>query len=37
MATPRTLYLGQGFEGISDAATREDIMERALGHLLPPG
>jgi hypothetical protein len=37
VATPSTLYLGQGFEGISDAATREEIMERALGHLLPPG
>jgi hypothetical protein len=29
--------VGQGFAGISDAATREGIMERALGHLLPPG
>ena len=37
VATPRTLYLGQEFEGISDAATREEIMDRALGHLLPPG
>jgi hypothetical protein len=27
----------RGFEGISDAATREEIMERARGHLLPPG
>ena len=35
IATPHTLYLGQGFEGISDAATRNAIMERALGHLLP--
>ena len=35
VATPRTLYLCQGFEGISDAA--KEIMERALGHLLPPG
>ena len=37
VATPRTLYLGQGFEGISDATTRNQIMERAVGHLLPPG
>jgi hypothetical protein len=35
VATPRTVYLGQGFEGISDAATRNQIMSRALGHLLP--
>jgi hypothetical protein len=35
VATPRTVYLGQGFEGISDAATRNEIMSRALGHLLP--
>jgi Zinc carboxypeptidase/Immune inhibitor A peptidase M6 len=35
VATPRTVYLGQGFEGISDEATRNEIMGRALGHLLP--
>jgi Zinc carboxypeptidase len=35
VATPRTIYLGQGFEGISDASTRNQIMDRALGHLLP--
>jgi Immune inhibitor A-like, MAM domain len=35
VATPRTLYLGQGFEGISDASTRNAIMSRTLGHLLP--
>jgi Zinc carboxypeptidase len=37
VATPRTIYLGQGFEGISDASTRNEIMGRALGHLLPAG
>jgi Zinc carboxypeptidase/Immune inhibitor A peptidase M6 len=35
VATPRTLYLGHGFEGISDASTRNEIMNRSLGHLLP--
>jgi Zinc carboxypeptidase/Immune inhibitor A peptidase M6 len=35
VATPRTVYLGQGFEGISDASTRNEIMKRSLGHLLP--
>jgi hypothetical protein len=35
IATPRTLYLGHGFEGISDAATRNEIMRRSVGHLLP--
>jgi Zinc carboxypeptidase len=35
VATPRTLYLGHGFEGISDADIRNQIMSRSLGHLLP--
>jgi Zinc carboxypeptidase/Immune inhibitor A peptidase M6 len=35
VATPRTVYLGQGFEGISDAETRNQIMDRTLAHLLP--
>jgi hypothetical protein len=37
IATPRTLYLGHGFEGITGTTTRDQIMERALGHLLLPG
>jgi hypothetical protein len=28
------LYFGFGFEGITDAATRADVMEAALDHLL---
>jgi hypothetical protein len=35
VATPHTIYLGQGFEGISDAATRNQIMGRAVDYLLP--
>ncbi|WP_430645605.1 M14 family zinc carboxypeptidase [Agromyces sp. GXS1127] len=34
VATPGSLYAGFGFEGITDAATRADWMERALDHLL---
>jgi hypothetical protein len=34
VATPGSLLAGFGFEGISDAATRADWMERALDHLL---
>ena len=30
-----TLYLGFGFEGISGVATRNEVMERTLDHLLP--
>jgi hypothetical protein len=37
IATPQTIYLGHGFEGITGATTRNEIMERVLGHLLPPG
>jgi hypothetical protein len=34
IATPDTLYMGFGFEGITDAATRDAVMGRALEHLL---
>jgi Immune inhibitor A peptidase M6 len=37
IATPQTIYLGHGFEGITGTTTRNQIMERVLGHLLPPG
>ncbi|MQA64132.1 MAG: zinc carboxypeptidase [Actinophytocola sp.] len=35
VATEDTLYLGFGFEGISDGATRNAVMGSALQHLLP--
>lgn len=35
VATPDTLYMGFGFEGISDASTRAMVMERAMDYLLP--
>jgi hypothetical protein len=35
VATPDTLYMGFGFEGISDAATRNQVMGRAIDYLLP--
>ncbi len=35
VATPDTLYMGFGFEGISDAATRNEVMARTIDHLLP--
>jgi hypothetical protein len=34
VATPDTLYMGFGFEGISDAATRNEIMGRTIDYLL---
>ena len=34
VATPDTVYLGFGFEGISDAATRSLLMGRAVEYLL---
>jgi hypothetical protein len=34
VATPDTLYLGFGFEGISGAPTRNELMGRAIGYLL---
>lgn len=34
VATADTLYMGFGIEGISDAATREEVMDAAVGYLL---
>jgi hypothetical protein len=34
IATGDTLYMGFGFEGISDAASRNVVMGRAMGYLL---
>jgi hypothetical protein len=34
IGTPQSLYMGFGFEGITDAATRNEVMGRALDHLL---
>jgi len=34
VATPTSLYAGFGFEGISDAATRNAVMGRVIKHLL---
>jgi hypothetical protein len=36
VATPDSLYMGFGFEGISDAATRKAVMGRAMNYLLGP-
>jgi hypothetical protein len=33
VATPVSLWMGFGFEGITDAATRADVLQRALGYL----
>ena len=33
IATPDTLYMGLGFEGISDAAVRADVMKKAIDFL----
>ena len=35
IATDDTIYMGFGFEGITDAATREVVMGRAMDYLLP--
>ena len=35
VATDDTLYMGFGFEGITDAATREVVMGQAMDYLLP--
>ena len=35
IATDDTLYMGFGFEGISDATTRDLVMRQAMGYLLP--
>jgi hypothetical protein len=34
IATPHSLLLGFGLEGVSTAAQRNDVMGRALAHLL---
>ena len=34
VVTDDTIYMGFGFEGISDAATRDDVMGDAMNHLL---
>ena len=34
--TPDTIYFGFGFEGITDAADRNEVMGRAMRHLLSP-
>jgi hypothetical protein len=34
IATPQTIYMGFGFEGITDSATRNQVMGRAMDHLL---
>jgi Zinc carboxypeptidase/Immune inhibitor A-like, MAM domain len=34
IATPDTIYMGHGFEGITDAATRTEVMGRAITYLL---
>ena len=34
IATPDTLYMGFGFEGITDSETRTEVMGRAMDYLL---
>ena len=34
IATPDTVYMGFGLEGITGAATRNEIMDRVIDHLL---
>ena len=34
--TPDTIYFAFGFEGITDAADRNEVMGRAMRHLLSP-
>ena len=34
VATPTLVYMGFGFEGITDAAARNDVMGRVMGYLL---
>ena len=36
ITTPDTIYLGFGLEGVNGAATRAEVMDRALDHLLGP-
>jgi hypothetical protein len=35
VATEDTVYMGFGFEGITDATTRNDVMDRVMSYLLP--
>ena len=35
IATDDTVYMGFGFEGITDAAKRNDVMDRVMTYLLP--
>jgi hypothetical protein len=35
VATDRSLFLGFGLEGVNGAATRAEVMERAMSYLLP--
>jgi hypothetical protein len=35
VATDDTVYMGFGFEGITDATTRNDVMDRVMKYLLP--
>jgi hypothetical protein len=35
VATDDTVYMGFGFEGITDATTRNDVMDRVMSYLLP--
>jgi len=34
ITTPDTIYMGFGFEGITGSATRNEVMDRAVDHLL---
>jgi len=34
VTTPDTVYMGFGFEGITDAAVRATVMDRVMGYLL---
>ncbi len=36
ISTDDTIYMGFGFEGISDAATRNQVMARSMSYLLRP-
>jgi hypothetical protein len=35
IATDDTVYMGFGFEGITDAAKRNDVMDKVMSYLLP--
>ena len=36
VSTEDTLYFGFGFEGITDASTRADVMGASIGYLTGP-